>query len=205
MAKFTVMQGGALRAGVVAALVACAAASAPALAGGGNVLPSGAKAKGYSLVDAAKATAVFNTGPHDAAPPKLPFYTLTDDATVKPGTTLYVPIFYADDSGQVVPPFPTDITDQQADADYLMGLVKNDFNVDAFIVVVDGKVTVLDDSYVSGTRTAPLQDGPPFGTNYIVSAVYLTPLTPGTHTVSIGGIIDGQPVEFITNSVTVSR
>jgi hypothetical protein len=83
--------------------------------------------------------------------------------------------------------------------------VKDDFNVDALIVVVDGKVTVLDDCYVNGTKTPPLQDGPPAGTNYIVSAAYLSPLSPGTHTVSIGGIIDGEPVEFITNTVTVSK
>ena len=190
-----------LRAGVFAVLLALVAAAQA----GGNVLPSSAKPKGYSLTDAARATAVFNTGPHDAAPPALPFYTLTDDATVKPGTTLYVPVFYADDSGVVEGEFPADVNDQQADAAYLMGLVKNDFGVDAFIVVVDGKVTVLDDDYVAGTKTAPLQDGPPFGTNYIVSGAFLTPLTPGTHTVGIGGIIDGEPVVFITDTVTVTR
>jgi hypothetical protein len=178
----------------------------PTLAGGGNVLPSSAKTKGYSLVDAAAATAVFNTGPHDTAAPSLPFYTLTDDATVKPGTTLYIPIYYADDSGEVVPPFPEDITDQDADADYLDGLVADAFGVQAFIIVVDGKVTVLDDSYISGTATdAPLQDGPPAGTHYIVSAAYLTPLTPGKHTIGIGGIIEGHAVVFVSYSVSVSH
>jgi hypothetical protein len=176
-----------------------------ALAGGGNVLPSNARTKGYSLTDAARATAVFNTGPHDAAPPSLPFHTLTDDATVKPGTTLYVPIFYADDSGEVEGVFPADVTDQDADAAYLSGLVLNDFGVSALLIVVDGKVTVLDDSYIHGTRTPPLADGPPHGTNYIVSAAYLTPLTPGKHTVEVGGIIDGEPVVFISNTVTVAN
>jgi hypothetical protein len=187
----------------VAGLLALVAAG-PALAGS-NVLPSSAKPKGYSLVDAARATAVFNTGPHDATPPKLPLYTLTNDATLKPGTFLYVPVFYADDSGQVVPPFPTDVTDQQADADYLMGLVKHDYDVDAFIIVVDGKVTVLDDSYVTGTKTPPLQDGPPAGTNYIVSGAFVSPLSPGVHTVGVGGLIDGEPVVFLEYTVTVTR
>lgn len=177
----------------------------PALAGGGNVMPSSAKPKGYSLTEAAQATAVFNTGPHDGAPPKLPFYTLTNDATVSPGTSLYVPIYYADDSGVVVPPFPEDITDEEADADYLDGLVFDAFGVEAFIIVVDGNVTVLDDSYIHGTATDPLQDGPPDGTNYIVAATFLTPLTPGKHTIGISGVIVGQPVVFVSNSVTVSH
>lgn len=188
---------------VVAALLALFTA-VPALAGS-NVLPSSANPKGYSLIDAARATAVFNTGPHDATPPKLPFYTLADDATVKPGTFLYVPVFYADDSGEVVPPFPADVTDQDADADYLMGLIKDAFNVDAFVIVVDGKVTVLDDSYVAGTKTPPLQDGPPAGTNYIVSGAFVSPLSPGVHTVGVGGVIDGEPVVFLEYTVTVTR
>lgn len=168
-------------------------------------MPSSAKPKGYSLTEAAQATAVFNTGPHDGAPPKLPFYTLTNDATVSPGTSLYVPIYYADDSGVVVPPFPEDITDEEADADYLDGLVFDAFGVEAFIIVVDGNVTVLDDSYIHGTATDPLQDGPPDGTNYIVAATFLTPLTPGKHTIGISGVIVGQPVVFVSNSVTVSH
>ena len=178
----------------------------PAAAGsGGNVLPSSAKSKGYSLIDAARATAVFNTGDHSATPPALPFYTLTNDATVKPGTTLYVPVFYADDSGVIEGDFPDDVTDQAADAAYLADIISNGFDVDDLIIVVDGKITVLDDSYVAGTKTPPLQDGPPAGTNYIVSAAYLTPLTPGKHTVGIGGIIDGEPVVFIENTVTVTN
>ena len=194
-----------LRIGMAAAVLGLVAAAVPAIAGGGNVLPSNARPKGYSLTDAAAATAVFNTGPHDATPPKLPFYTLTDDATVKPGTMLYVPVFYADDSGVVEGVFPGDVTDQQAAADYLMGLVKNDFNVDALFIVVDGQITVLDDTNIVGTKTPPLQDGPPAGTNYIVSGAFLSPLSKGDHTVGIGGIIDGEPVVFVSYDVTVGK
>src|SRR3954451_12655348 len=118
------------RIGMAVAVLGLAAAAVPAVAGGGNVLPSNAKPKGYSLKDAAAATAVFDTGPHDATPPKLPFYTLVNDATVKPGTTLYVPLFPLDDSGEDAGKLPADITDQQADADYLMDFVKDAFDVD---------------------------------------------------------------------------
>ena len=155
-----------LRMGMAAAILGLVAAAVPAIAGGGNVLPSNAKPKGYSLTDAAAATAVFNTGPHDATPPKLPFYTLTNDATVRPGTTLYVPVFYADDSGVVEGVFPGDVTDQQAAADYLMGLVKNDFNVDALFIVVDGQITVLDDSNIVG---------PYLASKYGISSTYEAP------------------------------
>ena len=182
-------------------LVACA----PALAGGGHVMPSQAKPDGYSLTDAAAATAVYNTGPRNTAPPALPFFTLVNDATVNPGTRLYVPVYFADDSAIPVPPFPTNVNDQKADAAYLMGLIGSQYGVTAFIIVVDGQVTVLDDSYIRGTTTAPLQDGPPAGTHYIVSGAFLTPLTPGKHTIGIGGVIGGQPVTFVSYNVTVGH
>ncbi len=178
--------------------------AASALAGGGNVLPASANPKGYSLLDMAAATADYNTGGETV--PDVPFQILVPDFTdytVRPGTMLYVPIFFVDDSGGAPDGFPTDITDQDADADFLDSLVFDLFNVEAFIVQVDGKTTILDDDYVSGTTTAPLSDGSPAGTNYIVSAAFLTPLTPGNHTVSIGGMIDGQPVVFVSYDVTV--
>jgi hypothetical protein len=178
--------------------------AASALAGGGNVLPASATPKGYSLLDIAAATAVYNTG--GETPPDVPFQILVPDIsdyTVSPGTMLYLPIFSADDSGGAPDGFPKDITDQDADADFLNNLVFDDFGVEAFIVQVDGQTTILDDDYVSGTPTAPLSDGTPAGTNYIVSAAFLTPLTPGNHTVGIGGIIGGQPVVFVSYDVTV--
>jgi hypothetical protein len=190
----------------VALLAAFCAATLPAAAGsGGNVLPSSANPKGYSLVDAARATAVFNTGDLSATPPNLPFYTLTDDATLKPGTSLYIPIFFADDSAPVDPNFPDDVTDQDAAADYLLDLISDLADVDAFLISVDGNVTVLDPSYIAGTTTPPLQDGTPAGTNYIVSAAYLTPLTPGKHTIGIGGLIDGHPAIIRSYDVTVTN
>jgi hypothetical protein len=193
---------------IVMAVIGLFAIAAPALAGGGNVLPSTANPKGYSLKKMAAVTAVYNTGedtgnPLTPPPPDVPFVILKDDVTVKPGTMLYLPVFHADDSGGADPGFPADINDQDACAEFLDGLVLDDFGVEAFIVQVDGQTTVLDDGYISGTATAPLLDGTPAGTNYLVSAAFLTPLTPGKHTVSIGGIIDGEPVVFVSMSVTV--
>jgi hypothetical protein len=42
-------------------------------------------------------------------------------------------------------------------------------------------------------------------THYIAAAVFLSQLAPGTHTVSVGGIIGGEPVEFVTHTLTVTR
>jgi Divergent InlB B-repeat domain len=82
--------------------------SVPEHVGGGNVLPPTAKPKGYSLTDIAKATAFFaTTAPNDRSKetePNVPFqilYTSSDPSntfSVRPGTMLYVPIFFADDS-----------------------------------------------------------------------------------------------------------
>jgi hypothetical protein len=190
------------------AIVGVFACAAAALAGGGVVLPSASTPKGYSLKSMAAATAVYNTGvvsgsPLTPPPPNVPFEILVDDATVRPGTMLYVPIFFADDSGGAPPGFPTNVNDQEACADFLDGLVLDDFGVEAFIVQVDGHTTVLDDGYISGTKTPPLLDGPPAGTNYIISAAFLGPLTPGQHTVGFGGIIDDEPVVFVSFTVTV--
>jgi hypothetical protein len=200
----------------IAAISACLAMTAVARAGGGEVLPPNANQKGYSLSDAAGATAVANTG--GPAVTNLPFQLLNGDATVKPGTMLYVPVFFADDSGVPDPaPFPTNLNDQNAIADYLIDAV-NAFihshgappfvEITDLFVEVDGKITVLGDSSVVGVTTAPLPDGSPAGTHYIVSAAFLTPLTPGTHTVAIGGDVsvfgvDAGPTVAASYTVTV--
>jgi hypothetical protein len=183
------------------------------LGGGGNVLSSSAHPKGYSLSEIAVDTAVYNTGsssgnPDTPPPPDVPFEILVPSSgsyTVKPGTMLYLPVFFADDTDLLYPGFPADITDHAADAAYLDSYVFANYNVTSFIVQVDGETTVLDDHFIRGVTTAPLLDGTPGGTHYIVCAAFLTPLSPGEHTVSIGGIIDGSPVTFISYNVTVSH
>jgi hypothetical protein len=193
---------------VFVAVLGVLTCTASALAQGGNVLPASAKAKGYTLSDIAVATAVYNSGvtsgnPTTPPPPDVPFEVLVADTTVKPGTMIYLPIFFVDDTDSLYPGFPADITDQAADAAYLDSYALATFGTTAFIVQVDGQTTILDDAYVVGVTTPPLLDGTPPGTHYIISAAFLTPLTPGNHTVGIGGIIDGAPVVFLSYNVTV--
>jgi hypothetical protein len=180
----------------------------PSGGGGGEVIPASANPKGQSLLDMAAATAVYNTGvqagnPLTPPPPEVPFEVLVGDVTVRPGTFIYLPIFVADDSGGAPAGFPANVSDQNADATYLEDLIFGEAQVSAFVVQVDGRTTVLDADYISGTKTAPLLDGTPAGTNYIVDAAFLTPLSPGKHVVGIGGLIDGEPVGFLEYGVTV--
>jgi hypothetical protein len=205
--------------GVVLALISLALSASAARAGGGNVMPANANPKGYSLAAAAAATAVYDTGaesgnPATPPPPQLPFQLVIDDITVKPGTMLYVPVFHADDSGVPDPaPFPASLNNPAVNADYLIDAVNafihdvvglpDSVVIDSFVVFVDGKPTVLNPDYTVGVTTPPLLDGPPAGTHFIVSGVFLTPLTPGNHTVGIGGLIAGQPAEFAERNVTV--
>ncbi len=168
-------------------------------AGGGNVLPPTAKPKGYSLSDIAEATAVFNTlgsnGRSTATEPSVPFQILYNSNInqphntffVRPGTMFYVPIFLSDDSPPIIGDFPADVTDQNAVADYFFD--EEQLGAVFLEVVVDGEVTSVGPDYVVGVETPPLSDGG--GTHYIVSAVFLTPLTKGTHTVQIRGLLTG--------------
>jgi hypothetical protein len=139
-------------------------------------------------------------------PPNVPFEILVADATVRPGTWFYVPVFYSDDTGGAPPGFPVDIDDQAADAEYLENAVLTGYGVSELIVAVDGQITALDGRYISGvTSPIPLVDGTPPGSRYICSAAFLTPLSPGAHEVEVGGIIHGQPVLFLHYAVTVSK
>jgi hypothetical protein len=56
-------------------------------------------------------------------------------------------------------------------------------------ITVDNTTTTLGPDYVAGPVTAPLVDGS--GTHMIILAAFLHPLSPGTHTVTIGGVVDG--------------
>lgn len=172
------------------------------------VLSASATPLGYSLANLAQATAVYNTGiqannPATPAPPNIPFQVLVNNTTVGLNTYLYLPIFVGDDSAPVDPAFPASITNQATDAAYLDNVVKTGFNVSAFLVQVDGQTTVLDDSYITGVVTPTLLDGTPGGTHYIVSAAVIEPLGLGDHTVSFGGLINGQPQIFGTSTVSV--
>ena len=166
----------------------------PAFAGGGNVQPPTAHPKGYSLADAAAATAYFNTGPRtpDTLPEGFPFQILYVDVNgepetfhVRPGTMLYVPVVYSDDTDGLNWPFP-DVNDPQAVSDYYFDPAQ--LGAETLTIAVDGNVTSLGPRYAVGAETPGLPSG---GNNYTVVAAFLTPLTKGTHTVSIDVYLDG--------------
>lgn len=189
---------------LLGAVVGFAAFAAPALADdGGDVLPPIEPV----LALTAQATAVYNTGTQAGLtlpPPPLPFLVLVSDTTVRQGTLVYLPIYVADDSGPgPFPGFPANINNQKADQEYMANLIYDAYGVTDFLVQVDGKTTVLNDDFTVGVKTPPLLDGTPPGRDYIVAATFLTPLNRGTHTVSIGGVIDDEPVVFVSYSVTV--
>jgi hypothetical protein len=196
------------RAQIFLAVLSYLTFAASAVADDGNVLPAHAEPHGYSLLKIAKLTAVYNTGqmtgnPLTPKPPKVPFHILVANATVSADTMFYLPVYVADDSGSAPAGFPKNVDNQRADGAFLDQLVYNLYGVTALIVQVDGKTTTLSPEYVVGTKTRPLLDGSPAGTHYIVSAAFLSPLSPGEHTVGIGGIIDGAPTVFASYSVNV--
>jgi hypothetical protein len=103
---------------------------------------------------------------------------------VHPGTVFYVPIQEVDDSPPVLGTFPTSASTAASywfDSSQLGG---------SFFIMVDGHTTSLGDSYSVGPiTTPPLQDGG--GTHIITIGVFLTPLSPGSHSVSIKARVDG--------------
>jgi hypothetical protein len=63
-------------------------------------------------------------------------------------------------------------------------------------ITVDGKTTSIErgSGYIVGVEVARLADGE--GTHYIPTAVFLTPLTKGTHTVTIRARFEGAGLGF---------
>ena len=58
-------------------------------------------------------------------------------------------------------------------------------------IVVDGVTAPVGPDHLAGPVTTPLPDG---GTHIITLGVFLIPLTPGTHTVTIRGGLVGQAI-----------
>jgi hypothetical protein len=174
--------------------VACLVMTAAVLAGGGNVLPPTAKAKGYSLAEAAAATAYFNTGPRtpETLPRDFPFEILYfgprpdgTTFTVRPGSMLYVPLTFSDSTDSALWPFP-DVEDPEAVSDYYFDPLQ--LGAEFAQVIVDGQVTELGPGYAVGAVTPGLPTG---GNSYTVIAAVLTPLSKGTHTVTIRSRFSG--------------
>jgi hypothetical protein len=170
-------------------------AAAPALAsGGGEVLPPGAKPHGYSLAEAAAATAYFNTGSRtpDTLPNDFPFqilYVAPGDTgntfSVKAGTMFYVPAVYSDDTDAALWRYP-DVTNPEAVSAYYFD--PKQLGAEVISLEVDGKVSKLGPAYAVGAVTPGLPSG---GNNYTVAAAFLTPLSQGVHTVKIASRFSG--------------
>lgn len=165
---------------------------------GGKVLPPEATPHGWSLDDMAAAVANFSiSGNDEAYHPDTPFQiiyrkgNLQDPAgantfVVKPGTFLYLKFFFIDDAAPVIGDWPVDKGEA---ADYVFGpaqLGGHDLEVE-----VDSNVYSLDDpGYIGGP--VPTPDSPDGSNHLIQIGAFLSPLSPGTHRVTIRGVFDGD-------------
>lgn len=174
---------------VLGAILCLLAFAAPASAKSGQILPPTAQLKGYSLVEAAAATAFFNSGSRaeDELPKGFPFQILylpdgaeTNTFRVKPGTFLYVPVVWDDTLANV--------SDPEAVQDHYVNQEK--LGAEYLNIVVDGKRTTLDPEYAVGVETPGLR---PY--KYTTVAAFVSPLSPGTHTVTIEGRLTGKLLE----------
>jgi len=156
------------------------------------------------LSDAAELTAAFNVGNRTVPyyPQNLPFQILYQgyDATapnntggtyttfnVKPGTRLYVPVFYNDDSLPIIGAFPP-AGSRHALLHYMYS--QEQFGLVYARIVVDGEVATLGHSHVVEVKfPSALPDG---GTQYQTMAAFLAPLKKGTHTVKITALATGE-------------
>jgi len=184
------------RIAILGAVLGIITSAVPALAGD-KVLPPTAKPHGYSLTDMAYITAYFNTGSRGGAPPQTPIKMLYYPAdgnltfTVRPGTMLYVPVLYSDDAPPVTGDLP-DVTDKAAVANYYFN--SHELGAQYIEIVVDGEATsLMEFGYPVGADT-PLADSPG-GHLYTTVAAFLTPLKPGTHSVTIRALFTGLAFE----------
>jgi hypothetical protein len=97
----------------------------------------------------------------------------------------YVPVVYSDDTDGALWPYP-DVTSPAAVSAYYFD--PQQLGADFIRVEVDGKVTQLGPAYAVGAVTPGLPSG---GNNYTVAAAFLTPLSPGVHTVKIASRFSG--------------
>jgi hypothetical protein len=184
---------------------------------GGQVMPPSATPHGVSLRDMAANLAQFVTSGNSLPPPTTtPVQILFGNPPlmfavqgngqgqtglvetgmnifrVSEGTMFYVPIASADDSPPVAGTFPASsstVASYWFDSFQLGGTDS---------IVVDGKTTSIGATYLVGPiKTSPLQDGG--GTHIITMGVFLTPLSKGSHTVSIRTLFNGAAIgPFLT-------
>jgi hypothetical protein len=185
----------------------------PAIAGPSGVLPASTTLNGYSLTRMAREVALFTTsGNNPTYYPTTPFQILYTQQTafdppgncapaytgscgvvfhdpsggpagvfpVKPDTTFYVPIANLDDSPPVIGTYPN--TPAGAKIYFFDPLQGGGRDIS---ITIDGTTTLLGSAYVAGPVVSPkpLLDGG--GRHIITLGVFVSPLTPGNHTVEI--------------------
>jgi hypothetical protein len=210
------MRARAIAAGIAACIGFLTVAVPVRAGGGGNVMPPTAQPHGFSLTGIARLVAPFTaSGNNPAFFPETPFQILfVDPATshfeitdidhdglpeltgvgtnrfvVPTGTMFYVPIINADDTPPDGPFFPTTQTSRAGVIDYFFG--QSQLGAEGMTIIVDGQATEIGPPYLSDLLSFP--SGLPSGaTRYLTLGVFLTPLTPGTHTVTIRGKYAGD-------------
>ena len=175
-------------------LTACLGLGASTLslsAGSSQVLPPTATPYGWSIDDMAAAVANFSiSGNNLAYYPNTPFqiiYRHPGNAfTLKPGTFLFVKVIFIDDSAPVIGDWPVD---KSGAGNYFFSrtaLGAHDLQIE-----IDGRVFRLDDpGYIGGP--VPTPDSPDGSEHFIQTGAFVTPLAPGTHTLTIRGVLDGD-------------
>ncbi len=169
------------------------ALSAGAFAGqAGNVLPPNAQPKGWTLDRMAEVVADFSISGNDPAYyPDTPFQIIYrhpgNSFTVKAGKFFYVNVVFFDDAPPIIGDWPTD---KDAAASYVFG--RDQLGGHDLEIEVDGAVTSLD--YPGYIALAPTPTSPDGSANILKIAAFLTPLSKGTHAVTIRGIFDGDAI-----------
>ncbi len=181
------------------------ASPSAAKGGGGRALPPNARPHGYSLSEMGRETAVFSLSNNDPALlPDTPFQVLyvdpatvgfvpddggllatgTNTFTVEVGTPFYVPLFSVNTLPPVLGVFPT----TRAEAiSYFFD--QSQIGGKGFEVIVDGKSTPVGAAYLTGPVTTVFEGE---DVQVITLGVFLHPLPPGTHTVTIRGGVFGD-------------
>jgi hypothetical protein len=200
----------------------CSAMASSAHATSSPVLPPTAKPHGWSLERMTAALAVFTaSGNNLAFYPDTPFqilyartivssgnppggltFTGSNTFMVRPGTKFFVPMQNVNDS----PPFPAPFPGTREEAiPYFFD--DDHYGARDWQISVDGKRTPIGSGYLAGpVTTPPLPDGG--GTHMITLGVFLHPLSPGTHTVTISGglfgaaLADTYGIAFLSSEFT---
>ena len=114
----------------------------------------------------------------------------TNSSVVTPVTPLYVPLVNVDDSPPIIGNFPTD---PSGAARYVFA--HDQVGATNLEINVDGHVTPIGAAYAAGPVETPLPDG---GSHIITVGAFLSPLSPGTHTITISGLLDGLAFQQVT-------